>query len=140
MTEDEFCWKMEKIPQNISSVKERSRQNTSPFVKLTQTHNYNCTLKGFFFSSMTAFKKCFHSMKRKAHRSVTGIFPCWQSKGRKATDRRNTSGLLSSFQLRPSPQPILFSGTENGINYNNKHSILQGIITEGSNFSCAHQL
>lgn len=97
-------------------------------------------LRVFFFSSMTAFKKCFHSMKRKAHRSVTGIFPCWQSKGRKATDRRNTSGLLSSFQLRPSPQPILFSGTENGINYNNKHSILQGIITEGSNFSCAHQL
>lgn len=97
-------------------------------------------LRVFFFSSMTAFKKCFHSMKRKAHRSVTGIFPCWQSKGRKATDRRNTSGLLSSFQLRPSPQPILFSGTENGMNYNNNHSILQGIITEGSNFSCAHQL
>lgn len=72
---------------------------------------------------MTSFKKCFHYPKSKAHRLVTGIFICWQSKGRKDTNSKNTSGLLSSFQLRPCPQPILFSGTQNGINYNNNHSV-----------------
>lgn len=128
---------MKILPQNTSTKREAGKT----LQHLLNPHKptvISSTLKGIL-QVWQLLKNVFVIQEASLTDSLHIIFTCWHSEGRKATDTRNTFGSLSSFQLRPCPQLILLSGTENTVNYNNNHSILPGRITEGSNFSCAHQ-